>query len=278
MDMSFERRVVAFVDVLGFKNLVLAAERGDVQAERSLDALITTLNSHVRFDNQSMSAPTAARPHYLVMSDSIVLSVPERHAENGRVYEGIVIVCAKVIQLAHTLLEGGTLVRGSVHVGPVKLDTANIFGSGYMRAYLGELIAWSPRVVLSTAAQDAYARVGDEFGKLVLPDGDDVIVNMLEPAYSRTILAGVYEEDVMSQYRAHITDNLSRHARYGGVWIHWAWMADYFNKALTRNKHHNVEPIALPPGWKIALAAHRVRHLPERLYAKRQIAKLTAAQ
>lgn len=271
--MGFEERVVGFVDVLGFKKLVLAAENGDQPAERSLDALLTTLNSHVRFDNDSVKAPQVVRPQYLAMSDSIVLSVPKAHrAEDGRTYDGIAIVCAKVIQLAHTLLEGGTLVRGSIHVGPVRLDARNIFGSGYMQAYLHEMIAWSPRVVLTKSACEVYAEVGDRYGRLALPDGNDLIVNMLEPAYSKTILAGVYEEDVITQYRAHIADNLERLPRYGGAWVHWAWMANYFNDALQRNRHHNVHALQLPAGWKAVLAVHRLRHLPELVYAKRQLA------
>jgi len=274
--MSFENRVVGFIDVMGFKDLVLRAERGDKVASATLNNLLKELDAHVTLDNKSVKAPVSVVPNYIAMSDSIIVSVPEQYTDpdTARTYDGIAIVSAKVIQLTQTLLEGGRLVRGAIHVGPVRLENSTIFGSGYMEAAMSELIAWSPRVIFTPAACSAYDRIGNKYGALALKDGKDVILNVLEPAYSKAVQNGAYEEDVVKGYREHIEYNLKQLRNFSSAWVHWAWMAHFFNEALQRNSHYNVAPIVLPANWRHALRCRRAKHAPLTWYANREIAKM----
>jgi hypothetical protein len=274
--MSFESRVVGFIDVMGFKDLVLRAERGDKVAGTTLDNLLKELDAHVTLDNKSVTAPVMVVPQYIAMSDSIIVSVPEQHTDpvGGLTYDGIAIVAAKVIQLAQTLLEGGRLVRGAIHVGPVRLENSTIFGSGYMEAAMSELVAWSPRVIFTRAACSAYDRIGNKYGRLALRDGQDVILNVLEPAYSKAVQAGAYEEDVAKGYRDQIENNLKQLRKLSSSWVHWAWMAHFFNESLLRNHHYNVAPIGLPTKWRHALRWRSAGHAPLKWYANREIAKM----
>ncbi len=50
---AFTDRAVAFLDVLGFKELIKEAESNP--SSLKLDGLITVLESHVKFDNESLT-------------------------------------------------------------------------------------------------------------------------------------------------------------------------------------------------------------------------------
>ena len=70
---AFTDRAVAFLDVLGFKHLIEEAESNP--SSLKLDGLITVLESHVKFDNQSINSnvPAEVHPKYIFISDSIIL-------------------------------------------------------------------------------------------------------------------------------------------------------------------------------------------------------------
>lgn len=73
----FEQRVVAFLDILGFKNLVTRAER-DRSALQQLIMLKNLIDHHVDYDNLNLdkNVPPHIHPKYLFVSDSIILSAP----------------------------------------------------------------------------------------------------------------------------------------------------------------------------------------------------------
>lgn len=129
----FEERAVAFLDVLGFTRLIQEAETMP-HKQPELFGIISALDGHVKFDNDSVSAevPDPVKPKYIFVSDSIIFSAPLRHGE----YDGLGIVIAKSIQIAHKLMQMGYLLQGGINVGSVWHTGTNIFGTGYIKAYL----------------------------------------------------------------------------------------------------------------------------------------------
>jgi hypothetical protein len=141
----FEERAVAFLDILGFKNLITNAERQRSGLDR-LNALKTVIEGHVRFDNANVhqDVPVEMHPKYLFVSDTIILSAPLKHGK----YDGLDVIVVKTIQIAQKVLELGHLIRGGISVGPVWHEDRNIFGSGYIDAFLTEQRANHPCVML----------------------------------------------------------------------------------------------------------------------------------
>jgi hypothetical protein len=151
----FQPHAVAFLDVLGFKELIYQAEK-DASKRFPFFNIFTMLDSHARFDNDKIdkSVPEGIKPFYIFISDSIIISVPLQHPKaSGGNYDGLSIVVAKSIQIAHKALQSGFILRGGISVGPVWQLEKNIYGSGYIEAYLTETKAKDPKLLLSGDAK-----------------------------------------------------------------------------------------------------------------------------
>ena len=109
----FKKRAVAFLDILGFKEITKQAEQKPDHLDR-LCELRAILDDHVRFNNATLddTVPDEVKPLYIFISDSIILSVPLRHDK----YDGLAIVIIKSIEIAHKLFELGYLLRGGINV------------------------------------------------------------------------------------------------------------------------------------------------------------------
>ncbi|WP_336234827.1 hypothetical protein [Achromobacter dolens] len=240
--MSFENRCIAFLDVLGFKELIRDAE---VNRQRydEFTKLITVVDSHVRWDNETTSpeVPEEAKPKYLFISDSIIISAPLSF--NG--YDGLAIVTMKAIQIAQKMLEIGFLVRGCINIGNVWHETRNIFGTGYVDAYLGEQKAKHPRIILTEAAS-VHLLESEHRGsplrdmELWIRREEEIIAHTLCPSYARI---PPIPEGSFKVYRVNITSELEKlHSR--GVRDKWQWIANYFNDVIGQN-NLNVQKIDL---------------------------------
>ncbi len=232
----FEQRAVAFLDVLGFKQVVSEAEAAP-SAPNKLVALHTVVNSHVKWDNSRLKpeVPEEAHPKYIFISDSIIISVPFKVLIDG--VDGLDILVVKCTEVSQKILELGLLVRGGISIGNVWHDEANIFGSGYIDAYETEKTAKHPRIVLSGAASSHWRQDGKFAPNLCLPDNGVDIVDILYADYLRTNKDGIPREDYFRRVRNNINLALKNDdLRLGSdARSKWEWMAGFFNAALTRH-------------------------------------------
>ncbi len=226
----FEQRAVAFLDILGFKSLIREAE--NVRADR-LISLKTVIESHVRFDNANLdqNVPIELHPKYLFISDSIIFSAPLKHGN----YDGLDVVVVKSIQIAQKVLELGHLIRGGISVGPVFHENTNIFGSGYIDAFLTEQSAIYPRIVLSNDASEIWASSTRAVPTLCLAEGRSQTVDILHPEYYRTRNTGLSYEDYVEPLRVYIHHNLRELPLGSEPRSKWEWMAGFYNGALIRH-------------------------------------------
>ena len=241
--MGFEKRAVAFLDVLGFKGLVENAE-AQPRAFVQFESLITVIEDHVRWDNASLSleVPPDAAPKYLFISDSIILSAPLVHDK----YDGMVTITLKAIAIAQKLLEMGVLVRGGIAVGNVRHELFNIFGTGYNSAYQAEQEAKHPRIMLT---KEAASRINtamqittplSELG-LWLEDAGDTIVDILHPSHISGLHNYGHQEDVFVKYRSYIVNTLEQLQPGCAARGKWEWMAGFLNQSIKRHS------ISVPP-------------------------------
>ena len=247
--MTFETRAVAFLDILGFKDLIKKVEANEQEACRQFNAFITVVNAFVSFDNKSLSTlmPKNVQPKYIFVSDSIILSAPLQ--ENG--YDGLVAVTLKAIQLTHKLLEFGLSIRGGIAVGNVLHELANIFGSAFSEAIDLEKKANYPRILLSDNAASHLDRANQFTTPLKeLPlwinDEQQRIVNTFNPYYINGTEQHGRIESAFNQYRIYISENLNKYECDLRIKAKWNWLAKSFNKALL-DHGIGVNPIDLPP-------------------------------
>lgn len=150
--MVFEERAVAYIDVLGFGELVKEAvvDRNRLQ---QLAALVDLLSSAVETLNSTVSTSVAPHlfPKSIYISDCIILSAPLTD-EHRRDYDGLSIVVMRVIQLSHYFLRAGYLIRGGISIGKVWHSGLNIVGPAYQQAVEIEKACVNPVVKLSESA------------------------------------------------------------------------------------------------------------------------------
>ena len=177
--MEFEDRAVAFIDILGFKALVLEAVESK-NAKNKLSELLGLLESAIpRLDaGVDSSVPMHLIPRHQYISDCIILSAPLTDPERPW-YNGVSIVVMRAIQLSHFFLNKGYLIRGGISAGKLWHTETNIIGPAYQEAYLLEANGDEPRIPLHANA----LRHWDGSSRMCLSDGDVSFVNGLFDFY-----------------------------------------------------------------------------------------------
>ncbi|MBI1774308.1 MAG: hypothetical protein HYR63_03075 [Proteobacteria bacterium] len=236
----FQQRAIAFLDILGFKELIREAEQQPATL-LSLFGLRTAIDAHVRWDNDRVagSVPEPVKPRYIFVSDSIILSVPLQHGH----FDGLGIVVAKSIQIAHKLLEMGYLLRGGIAVGPVWHDDGNVFGTGYICAVEAEKKSGGPRIMLTEAARQHWQASTLANSPMCRMDGDALIADTLFPEYIIGTEVHGRIEDAFRQYRAWIVRRVNDLPAEGPR-KKWEWLARAFDRAIVQHGV-GVAPIAL---------------------------------
>jgi hypothetical protein len=142
-DPSYAARYCAFVDILGFKELVDAVERDNLPFTDLRDALRTVRTAgHDRGYMPKLDFADADL-RYQNMSDSICLSSSNNDAGLLQLLWSIQYVCL-------TLLQKGYFARGAIVKGKLYHDDNMVFGAALARAYgLEQNVVRFPRIMLA---------------------------------------------------------------------------------------------------------------------------------
>jgi len=221
---SYEVRAVAFVDVLGFRQLVHSSSANACCMNR-LSHLVRTLQELVkRLDLKvdRKTVPAHLIPRHNQISDSIVLSAPLRSDEpKWKNYNGLEILAMRVCQITHVLLDEGYLVSGGIDVGDVWHTDTNIVGPAYQNAYTLEAALGHPCVQLSVAAAE-IAKPIQKLNRLILNYDGRTMVNGLFDAYIQRPRGTINQ--TYKDYRSIIDSNVN--ILSGSARDKWIWFGD----------------------------------------------------
>ena len=232
-DIKFEKRAVAFIDVLGFKSVVDSAN-SEQSALSELTELIELLATAVPTLDSTVSStvPEELVPKHIYISDCIILSAPLT-SEKKKSYNGLAILVMRVIQLTHMLLNKGYIIRGGISVGNVWHIKTNIVGVAYQEAYSIERKVIVPCVQLSESAQEYWNKTEGADNKMCLNYKGKFIVNGLHDYYIEDKSHGAVE-DAFRRYRQiidkNINDSPSESVRYK-----WWWFGQFLESEIQRN-------------------------------------------
>lgn len=225
---AFEDRAIAFVDVLGFKNLTTKAVT-DPSALAELDKVVALLGSVIPVLDRGVSkaVPSDLIPKHIYISDSIILSAPlQVRFDHIRNYSGLEILVMRAIQVTHALLNSGYLVRGGIAIGPVWHSATNVVGPAYQEAYALERRSWEPRIILSPDATRLWRSGGPSSGSRMCIDYDGAfMVNGLHDYY----VPAQYERNLQGAFRhyeAVATSNINSGLAPREL-QKWVWMRKY---------------------------------------------------
>ena len=141
---DYEKSYVAFLDVLGFKNLVFS------NSKESKEKLNDYFNSIKKIITYLKKLPIKKEIGYITISDSIILTVPQSNnkSENIKILRQLFIAIGF---LQAGLAARDIWIRGAVSSGDTYYNSNNnqIVGPAYINAYLlEESLAIYPRVVI----------------------------------------------------------------------------------------------------------------------------------
>lgn len=256
---SYEDRVVGFVDILGFEELVRHADRDPALRIQIVEAL-----ERVR-SVASPGAYTDLRTQNF--SDSLILSARDTP-------DGLWHVLLSIDALAWNLLQIGVLIRGGVTIGGMHHDEHIVFGVSVNEAYhLESTVARMPRVVLGANAIKAAKhhavsnKVWETYrNSRLLRDQDGVwylnylselgIFNRQHPGNPGMLKHPMYTvgQSLRQIIQHKVDETLDRPDDYAKV----AWLARYWNAEVAAPRADGQNPVLGP----ITLAGEEPRKTP----------------
>ena len=158
---TLQQSVFAFVDILGYQQLVQG------QDELEQQALLVKLHKALSSSREWLhdgDLAAAGRPwdkkDYVSLkafTDNIAIGWPIEGRQDGEVELGFAFSDVAAFQL--TMVNAGFFIRGAISVGPVYVDEIAVFGDALLEAYKGEsTLARDPRIVLTASARQSVRK------------------------------------------------------------------------------------------------------------------------
>lgn len=160
--MQYENRLVAFLDILGFSEIVKASENDEAQLQLLKEILqyLKTWEAPEKWDLKLVEIEEdaekkgienfeiAGKTNTTTFSDSILISV---RVDNDLINEATSTLISKLSFIGTFLLEKGILFRGAMTVGNlIHEESGIVFGQALIDAYrLESTYAKYPRIILT---------------------------------------------------------------------------------------------------------------------------------
>lgn len=169
--------VVAFIDILGFKELVRdAKDKGSSQElftefQGAIKAAFFHLHDYVSEDfyNASGGSPEIKSSHkFRVFTDCILIGCPISDTGHPDTFikgrDEFYTVLNTLYFLQSQLVNRGFFVRGAITVDELYMDDVTIYGIGLIDAYEAELKqAKYPRIILAKSAEAMFMEINKGF-------------------------------------------------------------------------------------------------------------------
>lgn len=223
---SFRDCYVAFLDILGFSELVARADTDEDARE--------TIRVGLRCFSSILGGHPNPDLHFSQFSDTIVLS--GKRDENGLLY-----VLEATIRIGIALLKAGLLIRGAIVAGNLEHTDEMLFGQALVEAYGLERTGGPPRVIVSEAVmsdpQSQRLLKGFWSSSIFLDEYD------LAHAVHTLLHVETYNEDGSSGITAAEAESIAARieeaagdlAAPAEIRAKWRWMARYWNRTVGKN-------------------------------------------
>lgn len=225
--------VVAFMDILGYRDMAGNASAAGREAET---ALLQRLHSALEYNQKlikgELTPPKLGlKDSYAVkaFTDNIVIGWPIYRDAESELFSAFFNV--SFFQFNMVLEE--FFIRGGLSIGNLYMDDVAVFGEGLNKAYDAEArLARDPRIVLESSAEKAIeARMEHypELNELCRDSDGKLFVNYLDT----TVLVaeddnGPFYDDLL-KHKEVVERALAKHKSNPMIWIKYAWAANYHN-------------------------------------------------
>jgi hypothetical protein len=164
--MPYSERYVAFIDILGFREIVKRSEADP----RLYEALVKTLSEiHAR---EPLGGEETVDFQFQTFSDSIVIS-----AASSKI--GLAYLLNSIHSLTLGLMQESLLIRGGIAKGKLYHEKGVMFGPAFIQAYeIEQTIANYPRVILSKQTYEDFRASGLEPSSVMLSEDGPPCLNI----------------------------------------------------------------------------------------------------
>jgi hypothetical protein len=246
--LQYETRLVAFLDILGWRAEIEESSR-NITLAQDLGSALTLFSGMIKL-NEFTKGWFEYDPQISHFSDSVVISVKlDRDGVDHLLKSlGLVVNC---------FLERGLLVRGGVALGLLTHKEDMVYGPALIKAYDLERDKdnWAPRIVLDEELVDLIGRnipMVDLNNNLLgylknwRIDAKDkkTFFDFLPHPSLKGDFFSVYERTLLIT-RKMILENLRKFENRQDVLRKYQWLAQYFNIVLEENSEAKVEKIEL---------------------------------
>lgn len=243
MNPYFTERVVAFIDILGFKEKVCCSINNADCADKLHSSLQYILS--LKEENENTATVMSLKKLGLeitTFSDSIVMSYPVE-------YQGALFtLLLDVIHLQLVLACKGILIRGGISIGSLFHDGNIVYGPAMNEAYeLESVYAKMPRVIIAKEtiqqgiektklSHNSLQEETEYVLKLITEDDDGwLFVDILRQNSELTDEGSEYFY-WLSILRNSIVENLNLYKDDVKIMEKYIWLKDYFN-TVVRDKN-----------------------------------------
>lgn len=253
-ELKYKKRVVTFLDILGWKAAIRSSDQQHGDVVKALGKTLAQLQgvaSHFNSLNELLrdEQKWPGNPVMTQFSDSLVISVDDdRHGRD--------VLQNALFGLTSNLIQFGFLLRGGVVRGEIFHEGSLVFGPALIEAYeLESTVASSPRVILSKELSSEW---GDQEATGALPwipspDGY-LFFNFLPPFMGNPFFT---DEQLWLNRLKPIRDLILRKANdpscSEGVFSKYLWLASYFDRVCDGGPSCGVEKVlqeAVHSRWK----------------------------
>lgn len=149
--LNYDDYYVAFLDVLGFKELVMSSDR-----KSDLDKYFKLVSSTIQ-KVKDRKKPLES----VLISDSVVLAYPKQDGSMESFRE----LCFAVARIQYALAVEGFWVRGGISEGKLSIEQARniVAGPALVKAYQLEKLAIYPRVIIDPSLILKFSTTKREF-------------------------------------------------------------------------------------------------------------------
>lgn len=241
--LSYEHAIVTFLDILGFKNMVIKRPAGDVAA--ALERLQESVNESVlTLATGRKRAEAVSPPRVHSFSDNVVrvrpITSPQAFAQE------FIQEISELGRIQASLAGDGIFIRGGIAVDSIVSNESVVFGKGLIRAYeIESKVANSPRIVVDPGAISQFREREDiavtrmrkdiSVMKRLIRQGDD---GLWYVDYIRTALDQISSDTAAKTYlkkhRKHIVEVAMPLESDSDLLPKFMWLARYYNSSCNR--------------------------------------------
>ena len=147
----FRKRLVVFLDILGFGNMVAKASKSsDLNDYKKIDDALTRIQSILELGEESKVPDLEVH----IFSDSVILTIPP-------VVESIRPLFSQLALLMWDLMKLGVWIRGGISVGNHSLNSERPWGPAVIDAYrIEDKVASFPRIAFGAKALNFTKSLG----------------------------------------------------------------------------------------------------------------------